>query len=221
MKTLVVALQSEANAVISALKEKKETTIIGKPLYLGELNGEKVALAISGIGKVNASITTQALIDKFSPECVINFGTAGGVDSDVSALSFYQVKECCQFDFDLRDLDGVPLGYIQDYNRSYFPCKTIKNFLEIKNIGSADRFTENPLDNKTVKEIDCSLRDMEGGAIAQTCFANNVALYMLKGVTDVVGSNSTAKQFKQNLNKICNGFDSIIIELLEKINELY
>lgn len=219
MKVLVVALQSEANAVINALKEKNETTIIGKTLYLGKLNGQDVALAISGIGKVNASITTQALIDKFSPDYVLNFGTAGGVDSSVKALAYYQVKQCCQFDFDLRDLDGVPLGYIQDYDRSFFPCTTIENFLEVKNIGSADRFTESNIDNITVKDIGCSLRDMEGAGIAHTCLANEVPLYMLKGVTDVTGSNSTAEQFKSNLKEVCNNFDKIVIDFMNKISK--
>ena len=217
MIVLVVALQSEANAVINALENKKDLTIINKPLYEGKLADKQVALAVSGIGKVNSAITTQAMINKYQPDLVINFGTAGGVDQTVVAKEYYQVKDCCQFDFDLRDLDGVPLGYIQDYARNFFPCRTVDNLLPIRNIGSADRFTESNIDNISVKELGCSLRDMEGAAIAHTCLANNVPLYMLKGITDVTGSNSTAEQFRENLKSVCSDFDKIISDLLAKL----
>lgn len=217
MKALIVALQNEAQSVIENLENKKELTIIGKKAYQGTINGENVVLAISGIGKVNSAITTQALIDNFNPTCIINFGSAGGVDNSVKTSQFYQIENCCQFDFDLRDIDNVPLGYIQDYDTCLFPCKVVKDFLEVRNLASADRFTESELDNQSVRDVGASIRDMEGGAIAQTCLANQIPLYSIKGITDITGSGSTAEQFKNNLISVCKNFYSIIEKLIEKI----
>lgn len=217
MKALVVALQSEATSVIEKLENKIELDIIGKKAYLGKINQTEVVIAISGIGKVNSAITTQTLIDKFNPSCIINFGSAGGVDNTVETSNFYQIENCCQFDFDLRDIDDVPLGYIQDYGTYLFPCTTVKDFLEVKNLASADRFTESDLDNQSVRDVGASIRDMEGGAIAQTCLANKIPLYSIKGITDITGSGSTAEQFKSNLKTVCENFYTIISKLLEKI----
>ena len=60
-------------------------------------------------------MVTQAIIDKYSPSTIINFGSAGGFDGKTQALEYYNVDKCCQYDFDLSELDPVPIGYIQDY----------------------------------------------------------------------------------------------------------
>lgn len=212
MIAIVVALKREAQSVLDCFEELKEINFAKKQIYLGKLFGKDCVLAISGIGKVNASLTTQLLIDKYSPEFVLNFGTAGGVDSSVNSLEYYAVEKCCQFDFDLRDLDGVPLGYIQDYDTAFFPACTV-NFkvgYEKKVLATADRFTESKIDTQDIIEIGCNLRDMEGGAIAQVCYTNNVPLLMIKGITDVVGNGLTAEQFVANLKTVSQGFSSVV-----------
>lgn len=219
MLGFVVALKKEAQSVIDSLKNVKREIIAQKEIYSGKIFNKDCTLIVSGIGKVNASLSTQLLIDKFNPELILNFGTAGGVDDSVKALQYYIVSECCQFDFDLRDLDGVPLGFIQDYNLSFFPATTLKfDFnLEKRKLASADRFTESQIDTKEIKNLGCSLRDMEGGAIAQVCYSNSVPLIAVKGVTDVVGNGLTAEQFTNNLVTVSTGFNNVIQGIISKL----
>lgn len=216
---IIVALESEAKHVVSQIEEKKEQKIANKTVYTGKLFNKDCALIISGIGKVNAGLSTQILIDKFSPDFILNFGTCGGIDKTVNALNYYQVESCVQFDFDLRDLDHVPIGYIQDYRTSYFKADTfnICADLEKRKLATADRFTESKLDHDLILEIQCSLRDMEGGAIAQVCMANDYPLVMIKGITDVYGSGLTGEQFYQNLTKVNLGFPSVLENYFRKL----
>lgn len=217
MLCFIVALEREASFVIDEIKEVKKNFICGKPVYEGKLFGKNVALVISGIGKVSAALSCQAAIDEYKPQAVINFGTAGGVDDTVTPREYYAVKNCCQFDFDLRDVDGVPLGYIQEYDRVFFDGNTYKTkvLFEERNLASADRFTEGEADNNTVLSLGCSLRDMEGGAIAQVCASCGVPLLIIKGVSDVTGSGSTAEQFRENLTAVSKGFPSVIKKMLK------
>lgn len=216
MICFIVALEREARFVIDEIQGLKKRFLCGKPVYEGKLYGKNVALAISGIGKVSAALTCQAAIDEYKPEAIINFGTAGGTDGTVTPCEYYAVKNCCQFDFDLRDVDGVPLGYIQEYDRVFFEGNTYKtkSVLPQKNLASADRFTEGESDNNTVLSLGCSLRDMEGGAIAQVCASCGVPLLIVKGVSDVAGSGSTAEQFRENLTAVAKGFPAIIKSIL-------
>lgn len=217
---IVIALKSEAQAILNALNDKKPVKLIDKTAFVGKLGTHEVIVAVSGIGKVNAATTAQAIIDRFAPYTIVNVGTAGGVDQSVSAKNYYGIKNCCQFDFDLRDLDGVPLGYIQDYDTQFFPCSDFDfSFLEKRSLGTADRFTESEADNNAIKELGCSIRDMEGAAIAHTCHANSVPLIMIKGITDVTGSNSTAEQFRANLEKVCAGFPEVVLKALNEYNK--
>lgn len=218
MIAIVIALPSEAKALLECAQNLKEFKLADKPAYTCTLNNKEAVIAISGIGKVSAALTTQLLIDKYSPDYVLNFGTCGGTNSKVQALNYYLIEKCCQFDFDVRELDDVPLGYIQEYDTVYFTNKVDKlDFLPRANLASADRFTDNQKDIDSINEMGCSIRDMEGGAIAQVCTSNNIPLYMIKGVSDVIGNGTAQEQFYQNLKAVGSGFPDIILKSIDAI----
>ncbi len=219
MICFVVALKSEAKTLLSKVDNLKETILADKPTYSFTINGINTVLSISGIGKVSAALTTQLLIDKFSPKFIINFGTCGGMNNSVKALNYYLVEKCCQYDFDLSKLDNVPRGYIQEYDTVFFPTYTTNlDFIEKSVLASADKFTSEKEDVDVVNQMGCSLCDMEGSAIAQVCASNNVPFVIIKGITDVHGSNTAQEQFFANLSTVGNGFPSIIFKLVEKLD---
>ena len=218
MVCYIVALEKEAEYVLEKFENKKSGFIAGKKYFIGKLFGRESLLILSGIGKVNAGLTTQLVIDKFSPDYIVNFGTAGGANENVKALSYYAIEKCCQYDFDITEIDNVPIGYIQDYNTNFFPCKTQGlEYLQKTVLATADRFSNKPYDIKTVNELGCSVRDMEGGAIAEVCLANNIPLYSIKGITDTY--DNPAKQFYENLVAVCKGFPEVIEKAINNINK--
>ncbi len=209
-------MEKEAAALIEKFSEKKQLIIAGKTAYEGKLFGKRVTLVISGIGKVSAAIATQATIDKYSPEYVLNFGTAGGLGKKVSAKNFYVVGECCQYDFDLTAIDNVPVGYIQDYDTVFFRTDTEGlNFLPEIKLATSDRFTHAEQDVTTVKKLGCSVTDMECCSIAQVCASNGVKFYAVKAVSDVLGSGIQAEEFNRNMEEIRNAFPAVIQKVLE------
>lgn len=218
---IVVALYSEANELLNKINDYEEFSLKDKRAFKFNIDGKNVVLAISGIGKVSAALTTQLLIDLYSPDFIINFGTCGGMNDSVDILKYYAVEKCCQFDFDLRELDGVPLGYIQEYDSVYFnTCTKGLDFLDKSTLASADRFTNDINDiNAINNDVKCSLRDMEGGAIAQVCTSNNIPLYMIKGITDVYGSQTAQEQFFKNLKAVSAGFPNVVINAIKSIIE--
>ncbi len=218
MICFVVALRSEAQTLLNQVECLKEIKVADKPAYSCKISGTDAIIAISGIGKVSAALTTQLLIDKFNPSVIINFGTCGGVNNDVKPLSYYIVDKCCQYDFDLTKLEDVPLGYIQEYDTVFFPTNSDAiDFLEKRTLASADRFTCEPADVNAVVSMGCSLCDMEGGAIAQVCKSNQTPLLIIKGVTDVNGSNTQPEQFFANLKAVGDGFPKIISKVVNLI----
>jgi adenosylhomocysteine nucleosidase len=219
MICFVVALASEAKYLLEQVDNLKKIKLADKPAYSCTINNKQAIIAISGIGKVSAALTTQLLIDKFNPDYIFNFGTCGGMTKDVQALNYYIVDKCCQYDFDLTKLEDVPLGYIQEYDTVFFPTYSDNvNLLPKATLASADRFTSEENDVNNVIETGCNLCDMEGGAIAQVCVSNNVKLIVLKGVTDVHGSNTAQEQFFKNLNTVCKGFPEIIKKIINELN---
>ena len=214
---LVVAMEREAEKVIPLIENKIEKTIAGKKVIEGELFSKKIALIISGIGKVSSSLSCQLLIDKYNVEKVINFGSVGGVSNKVKVLEYYLVEKSCQFDFDLREIDPVPLGYNQDYDTVFYSHLTPDCGFNKVNLGSSDKFTSKKEIIDEVIEMGCDIRDMEGGAIAQVCTANSVPLIMLKGVTDVYGLGTDGEQFFNNLKSVSANFPEKLKTLFKEI----
>lgn len=215
---IVVAMESEAVSVTDKIIISENREVAGKKCIVGTLSGKETAIIVSGIGKVNAAIATQALIDRFHPAYIINFGTCGGTDSSVKVLGYYIVEKCAQYDFDLSELDGVPVGYIQDYNTVFFDTFIPDNITLPRGIiASSDRFNNGKEDIDTINAMGANLKDMEAGAVAQVCRANNVRLIMIKGVTDVYGNKTMQEQFRDNLLTVRNGFYNVLNDLVSKI----
>jgi len=213
----VIALKSESKYFLEKVINLTPVKLADKEAYTCTINGHEAVVAISGIGKVNAGLTTQLLIDKFNVDAIINFGTCGGMNNSVEILKYYAIDKCCQFDFDLRQLDPVPLGYIQDYDRVFFPAISDGIDLPVSSVASADRFTNDLCDINAINDIGCSLRDMECGAIGQVCLSNSVPLFAIKGITDVYGSQTAQEQFYKNLTTVCQGFVNVIFNATDKI----
>lgn len=219
MIAFVVALKKEAQTLLEQVENLKELKLADKPCYSFTLNGKACILAISGIGKVSASLTTQLIIDKYSPKFIINFGTCGGTNDSVKILNFYLVDKCCQYDFDVTPIDDVPLGYIQEYDRVYFDTFTNGfDFLQKRSIASADKFTCKQNDIDTINNMACSMCDFEAGAIAQVCTSNSVPAIIVKAISDVFGSGSQPEQFTKNLMIISREFPAVISKVVDSIN---
>ena len=91
---IVVALEKEAMPFLSQINAVKTDDIASKKVYKGQVSDKTVYLIISGIGKVSSALSTQALIDKFFPDAVINFGTVCGIGNNVAAKKYYDIDKC-------------------------------------------------------------------------------------------------------------------------------
>jgi hypothetical protein len=86
-RTLVLsAFPAEADAVLArtTLDPNPAVVVDGHHFYFGSLGGEKVIVAMTGIGMVNATQTTEIALDHFTPEsgiaigAIVFSGVAGG-----------------------------------------------------------------------------------------------------------------------------------------------
>lgn len=218
----VVAMEKEANLLLKIADIEKNYSYAGKNIFVGKVFNKEFVLIIAGIGKVNASLGTQILIDKYDIDCIINFGLAGGKEnSNLNAGDVVQVNSSCQYDFDLSELDDVKIGYMQDYNLIFYPlniCEKLKDQFPPVVCATADRFTSKQYFLNIVKTLNAQITDMEVGAIAQTCFANQKPLYALKLISDVDGkTDSIYAQYANNAQSICSKLPTAIALLLKNL----
>jgi len=103
---IIGALDEEVAALKDALTDKKTTVIGGVEYCEGKLEGKDVVIVRCGMGKVNAGICTELLINDFHADRVINTGVAGSLDADIDIGDIVVSTDVVQHDFDI-----TPLGY--------------------------------------------------------------------------------------------------------------
>lgn len=83
---LITAFAAEFNAIKPLIRVKKEVTYLGRVLLIGKYKCSElhIILTMSGVGPVNAALTTQAILTQYCVKRVINIGIAGGVDDHLN-----------------------------------------------------------------------------------------------------------------------------------------
>jgi len=108
---IIAAMDSEIEYLVNRLENKVETKISGYAFHSGMLCGKQVVILKSGIGKVNAARGTQLLIDRFSPDVILNTGIAGATSPDLHVGDAVIASGLVQHDFDVTAFGYAP-GYL-------------------------------------------------------------------------------------------------------------
>ena len=199
MIAAVIAMESEAEIFLHNARIAAQKTICGKKTYEGEAYGKQFVLIVCGVGKVNAAIGATIALTLYSPEAILNFGVAGGLNETTSLCAVYAIDKAVQFDFDLTQLNGGQIGTLDEYTENYLSFATHPLSLEKRALGSSDRFNDSRADYELLtKTLQADIRDMEGAAILQAAKSAGVKAFSVKAISDVAGSGSTTKQFLKN-----------------------
>ena len=96
MTVLIIgAMENEVEALISSFGAKSSD---GNAFSVDK-GGNRIVIAKSGVGKVNAAAATQKLIDTYKPDRIINTGVAGGVANDIELGEIVIASKLAYHDF--------------------------------------------------------------------------------------------------------------------------
>lgn len=195
---IVGAMDEEVNRLKLMMEVIKVEKKAGMDFFKGTLNGKSIVVVRSGIGKVNAAIGTQILIDDFKVSSVINTGVAGALKNEINIGDIVISSDTLQHDMDARGF-GYDLGVIPRMEQSIFPgdntlIKKAKEICEKVNpeintfvgrIISGDQFISDGEKKKELKEHFLGYcTEMEGAAIGQTAFLNQVPFVLIRAISD-------------------------------------
>lgn len=214
----VIAMQSEAEILLSEMQINRSLTISGKTVYVGAAYGKDIAVCVCGVGKVNAALGAQLLVSKFDVDKLLNFGVSGGLNNGTELCQVYQIEAATQFDFDLAQLNGTCVGTLNEYTEPYLSLNLLNLPYEKRRLATADRFNDSVDDyNLLSKELKADIRDMEGGAIVQAAYAMSLPVYSIKAISDVAGSGSTTEQFLVNKDKALANLKAELPKIFEQL----
>ena len=193
---IIFAMYEELEEMLKLVKLNKINKIYDLDFYECTINDKECILVESGVGKVNASRSTQVLIDNYSPNYILNVGVAGGIDDRLNVCDIVVSDKLVQYDFDItafnHDMGYIPnTGVYISSDRNML--KYIKNNYDVKigNIASADRFVTNEeISKKLYHDFNAYAVEMEGASIAQVCYLCNKPFIVIRCISDIPGDNN-------------------------------
>lgn len=202
---IIGAMDEEVAQIVEVMEISETYEKASMVFRMGTLNGKDVVIVRSGIGKVNAAVCTQILVDKFNVDYVINTGIAGSLRAEINIADVVLSDDVLHHDMDAAGF-GYPLGQIPRMDVLSFQadkrlielgkaaCKKAapKVGIHVGRVVSGDQFiSDKAVKDRLIQNFDGFCTEMEGAAIAQTAYLNKVPFLILRAISDKADDSAT------------------------------
>jgi adenosylhomocysteine nucleosidase len=214
------AFGDETTLLLTQVQQKKDIVIQQIHFTQGLLRGRPVVVALSGVGKVNAAITTTLMLEHFHPSEIIFTGIAGAVDPALSPGDLVIGTEVGYHDYGALLPDSLEHWRTRnpvtnEQNPLYFPCDarlvqlalTVAKTTKLERTGgekdsvmprivqgrivTGDQFISSQVATAALyRQLQASATEMEGAAVAQTCRQQQVPFVVIRSMSDKAGNNA-------------------------------
>ena len=224
---IIVAQDEEREEILDIMKDTEVRQISNLRFIQGNIEGKRCVLIKSGIGKVNAARTAQALIDNFKVDYVINIGIAGSLNSLLDIGDVVIAKKVIQHDFDITAF-GHSKGYItgvgdflqsnpdlvEEFTNSLESTPEKNYKIKVGIIATGDIFcTESWMKDKIRAKFNADVEDMESAAIAQVCYLSETPFIAVKSISNTPkGENAIA--YSNNIKLASKRCANVLKEIL-------
>jgi adenosylhomocysteine nucleosidase len=208
---LICAIPQELAHLRDVLVDARSEEAAHTVFHTGTIDGHDVVLAGSGMGKVNASIVTTLLADRFACRAVVFTGVAGGLDPRLAIGDIVVADLVVQHDAGVLENERVRTyqpGYapvINPTDRLGYPTDpellarvkerlagiTIPGQIVYGTVLSGDQYLNcETTRGRLLNELGGQAIEMEGGAVAQVCEAFGIPWLVIRALSDLAGGNA-------------------------------
>ncbi|RFU61478.1 5'-methylthioadenosine/S-adenosylhomocysteine nucleosidase [Bacillus sp. V59.32b] len=230
MKLAIIgAMEEEVTILRDKIENLEQVTIAGCEFNTGLLNGIDVILLKSGIGKVNAAMSTAILLENFKPDAVINTGSAGGYlpslnvgDVVISTEVRHHDVDVTVFGYEYGQVPQMPPAFLSDEKLlrvAEEAASEIEDIQVVKGlIVTGDSFMNDPerVDFVRGKFKELYAVEMEAAAIAQVSYQFQVPFVIIRSLSDIAGKESNIS-FDQFLETAALHSSQLILKMVERM----
>lgn len=223
---IIGAMEVEVDALRKYMQDCTEQKIMGNKFYIGKVANHDVVLTLSGVGKVNASMSTTLLLNNFDIDLVINIGTAGGLLEEQKVLDIVIADKVIQHDFDTSYIDGEEgIGIISDCDKCYsgkandilaaLGCNTYFGNIASGDVFVGEKARIDQIKNNFDNIVAC---EMESGAIGYVCEKAGVKCIILRSLSDVTYNPDSNIEFDEYVAKASATSAKFVNEFIKGID---
>lgn len=172
-------------------------------VYSANVFGHDIYICESGIGKVNAALSAQRLVDIFKVEYLINSGVAGCLTKELSTCDAVIAKELIYHDFTPLDILDRNSPYTSRFKADEKLIEIAKKACDeliaggeefkyiVGNVVSGDCFVNDGEKAKALRDdFGAYCTEMEGAAIAHTAIVNKIPFAVIRTASDFADENA-------------------------------
>ena len=221
-------MQEEVALLISDLTDHRQQISPGVTLHSGLLDGHPVLITEGGIGKVNAAMTTAALIAAGANQ-VIFTGVAGGVHPELRVGDIVVSTDCLQHDVDVTAL-GYELGVVPGEALSWEADAALRDLAleaarELEGVravegrvASGDQFVASREKVQWLwQTFGAACAEMEGAAVAQVCAKHGVPFVVIRSVSDTADHDAQV-DYREFMPKVARHAKQVVRGMLARLS---
>ncbi len=227
---IIGAMDEEVRILKEKMNNVQTTVIAGCEFYQGELNAKQVILTKSGIGKVAAAVATTLLLEKFTPDTIINTGSAGGYNTSLNVgdivisteVRFHDV-DLTAFGYEIGQMAQLPAAFEADkklINIAQQAAETLDSLKITQGlICTGDIFMADPTKAEIARNNfpNMAACEMEAAAIAQVCYQFKVPFVIIRSLSDIAGKTSEIS-FEQYLPIAAKNASILVEAILNRLD---
>lgn len=220
---IIGAMDEEISVISSEIKNLTVYDINNIKFYKGKIYDKDIVLVKSGIGMVNASITTTLLFKEFGVDKILFSGVAGSLNRNVNVGDIVIGDSLLEYLFDATEF-GYDIGTIPRMDTSIFRSdillNKIKNILKNDNIYygkilSGDKFVSNLSEKEKLGEKFNALAvDMESASVAHCAHVLGIEFAIIRSISDSLNSSSVM-EYTEFVNLAANNSKDVILKILK------
>lgn len=225
---IIGAMAQEVNTLVSQLESPQRYEHAGFIFHTGTRYGLEVIVLQSGIGKVNAAVGTAILLERHQPDAIINTGSAGGFATDlhigdviISDEVRHHDVDAVVFGYEIGQVPGMPAAYLADKQLRDLARSAIASLGEVQvregMIATGDAFMADPVRVEATRAQFPTMQavEMEGAAIAQTCYLYQCPFVVIRALSDIPGSGDNHLSFDQFLEVAADHSSRMVNQMLK------
>lgn len=227
---MIILIGAMSEELIQIKEDLKMEAVANSMINEFKTTDQKIVLAWTGIGLVNAANGLTYLLTKYAGqvEYVINLGTAGAVSTDLTHGEFviiektsFSTADSTGFGYVYGQLPRMPKFYESDNDlvvKLDLILKKLNKKFICGNTASSDIFFQTHEKVETyVKKLPFSahIAEMECAAFYQTAHLFSVKIAAIKIVSDVIGlPDPNEEQFEHFLPKAAQQLSDVVQQLI-------
>lgn len=227
---ILCADDREAAPFISMMKDCETTEKAMLKFHQGKISDVEAVVLFAGVGKTNAALAAQILIDSYACDAIINAGTAGGMDGCLEILDTVICTESAYYDVDPAILIENPpflkstsfrsdAGLVEAARKAVSQMDT-GHSVYFGKMATGDQFMGRDKRDAVNRKLAPLSVDMETAAVAHVCHVNGIAFLAVRTITDTEQC-SGIKYYEENCVRASQLTAGLVKAILGAFRETY